>query len=250
MMAKNRSMLRLHCTASVASVILMLAVLVATPPTACADGTIISAHTVHAADLKGPDRALAELMAGNARFAAHQSKHPNQNAARLTEVADGQHPIAVVLSCADSRVPPEVIFDQGLGDIFTVRVAGNVTSPEVLGSIEYAVEHLGATLIVVMGHEKCGAVAAALAGGDAGGHVQTIVNEISPVIEVAKQSSQDPLDQAVRLNVFKTVGELSTSEPILAHEASEGKIKIVGAYYSLDTGQVSLIGAPPAAAKH
>jgi carbonic anhydrase len=205
-----------------------------------------AATATHAASVVTPDQALKQLQEGNARFVAHQLTHPHENGARVAELAGGQHPIAVVLSCSDSRVPPEVVFDQGLGDVFTVRVAGNVTNPEVLGSVEYAIEHLGTTLIVVMGHEKCGAVTAALAGGEAGGHVQAIVNDIAPVIAEAKKNTKDPLDEAVRLNVRRVVGELETSEPILANAAKDGKIKIVGAYYSLDSGKVTMLGAASA----
>jgi carbonic anhydrase len=116
-----------------------------------------------------PDDARTQLMQGNARYVAAKMKHPTQSAERRIEVAKGQHPVAVVLGCADSRVPPELLFDQGLGDLFTVRVAGNIADDAVIGSIEYALEHLGATLVMVLGHERCGAVQAAVDLSESGG---------------------------------------------------------------------------------
>ena len=192
-----------------------------------------------------PDQALSRLVAGNQRFVAHKATHPHEDLARRHDLAGSQHPFAVVLSCSDSRLPPELIFDQGLGDLFVIRVAGNITDAAVVGSIEYAVEHLKSPLIVVLGHEKCGAVTAAMSGGaESKDHIQALVDEISPVVAEAKKDPKDPLDAAVRLNVRKVVGELGASEPILAHEAKAGHIRIVGAYYSLDTGAVTLVGGP------
>jgi carbonic anhydrase len=193
------------------------------------------------------DQATQQLMAGNARFVAHQLSHPHQDSGRLAEVAGGQKPVAVVLSCADSRLPPEEIFDQGLGDIFTVRVAGNIASPDVIGSIEYAVEHLGVPLIVVMGHEKCGAVSAAMAGGEAGNHIHVLVDAITPIVAEAKRDTKDPVDAAVRLNVKQVVGQLEHSQPTLARAVAAGHLQVVGAYYSLDHGTVTLLSGAPAA---
>jgi carbonic anhydrase len=196
-----------------------------------------------------PDQALSRLVAGNQRFVAHKPTHPHEDLARRHDLAGSQHPFAVVLSCSDSRLPPELVFDQGLGDLFVIRVAGNITDAAVIGSIEYAVEHLKAPLIVVLGHEKCGAVTAAMsAGEESKDHIQALVDAIAPVVPEAKKDPKDPLDAAVRLNVRKVVGELAQSEPILAHEAKEGHIRIVGAYYSLDTGAVTLLAGSPAAA--
>ena len=196
-----------------------------------------------------PDQALSRLVAGNRRFVDAKSSHPHQDLARRHHLSGGQHPFAVVLSCSDSRLPPELVFDQGLGDLFVIRVAGNITDAAVVGSIEYAVEHLKAPLVVVLGHEKCGAVTAAMeAGADTHDHIQALVDAIAPVVAEAKKDSTDPLDAAVRLNVKKVVGELARSEPILAHEAKAGHVRIVGAYYSLDTGAVTLLDAAPAPA--
>ena len=195
-------------------------------------------------------QAVEQLRAGNARFVAHQATHPRQDAARVRALGSGQRPIAIVLSCSDSRVPPEVVFDQGLGDLFVIRVAGNIANDAVIGSIEYAVEHLGAPLVVVMGHQRCGAVSAAMAGGESGNHIHALVDAIMPVVAEAKKSTSDPLDAAVRLNVQKVVGELERSQPMLAEAAAHSKIRIVGAYYALDTGAVSLLaGKDPAGAR-
>src|SRR4051795_13565486 len=124
------------------------------------------------------DRALARLLEGNGRYARHKEQHPDETLARRKELETGQHPFAVILSCADSRVPPELVFDQGLGDLFVIRVAGNIADDDVLGSIEYAVEHLHTKLILVLGHEKCGAVSAAVEGNHDPGHLESLLSAI------------------------------------------------------------------------
>ena len=191
-----------------------------------------------------PDEALKRLMEGNKRFVAGRPRHPNQGPRRRSEVAQGQHPFAVILGCADSRVPPEVVFDQGLGDLFVIRVAGNIVDDAVLGSIEYAVEHLGARLIMVLGHAKCGAVAAALEvagkGGSIPGHIASLLKPILPAVEAVKGQAGDPLDNAVRANVERVVGQLRSSEPVLAEMVRGDKVKMVGARYDLKTGEVQI----------
>ena len=187
-----------------------------------------------------PDEALKKLMQGNRRFVAAEYTHPNQSAERRSEVAKGQHPVAGILSCADSRVPPEIVFDQGMGDLFVVRVAGNMPSPNVLGSLEYAVEHLGVNLIVVLGHERCGAVDAAVKGGQVPGHIASLVEAIRPAVAEAKGRPGDLLDNAVRANIEMVVEQLTSKSHILAESVHEGKLKIVGARYDLDTGMVAV----------
>ena len=184
------------------------------------------------------DSALAELKAGNAHHVAHRYTHPHETADRQRELASGQHPHAQVLSCADSRVPPEVVFDQGLGDLFVVRVAGNVASDSELGSLEYGALHLHVPLLVVLGHQHCGAVTAAVEGGEAEGHIPALVTLIRPAVEATKGMSGDPVDNAVKANVEMTVKKLRAS-PVFAALIGEGKLKIVGAVYSLDTGKVT-----------
>ena len=185
------------------------------------------------------DKALQELKAGNDHHVNHRYTHPHETPMRQHELAGGQNPHAVILGCADSRVPPEIIFDQGLGDLFTVRVAGNVAGVNELASIEYAVEHLHTPLLVVMGHQKCGAVSAAVEGGEASGHLPELIKAIQPAVEKAKGMPGDVIENAVRSNVEMVVQQLSTSQPVLAPLVNEDKLRIVGAVYSLDTGKVT-----------
>jgi carbonic anhydrase len=186
-------------------------------------------------------RVLAELIAGNQRFVAGRPTHPNETAARLAEVAKAQHPIAAVLACSDSRVPPEIVFDRGVGDLFVVRVAGNTADEVALGSLEYAVEHLGVKVVMVLGHKRCGAVSAAVAGGEAPGHIRALVKALQPAVQGTKGHPGDQVDNAVHLNVTQVTGKIRSSEPILAEAVHAGHVKVVGAYYDLDTGKITLL---------
>jgi carbonic anhydrase len=188
-----------------------------------------------------PDAALKELMAGNDRFIASQRQNPHQTLTRVTEVAKGQAPFAAILCCADSRVPPEIVFDQGLGDLFVVRVAGNIATVEDIASEEYAVAVLGAPLLLVLGHERCGAVDAALKGGDLPGMINTLVTAIKPAIDASEGKPGDRLTNAVKANVLNQIKRLQTS-PVIAQKIQQGKMKIVGGFYDLDTGKVELLG--------
>ena len=185
--------------------------------------------------------ALQRLLDGNARYMSAGPSHPNQTTARRTEITGGQHPFAIIVGCSDSRVPPEIIFDQGLGDLFVVRLAGHVLSDEALGSIEYALEHLGTRLIMVLGHDNCGAVTAAVKGGDIPGHIGSIVKAIAPAVKKAKNQPGDLLENAIRENVAMVVDQLRSSSPLLAHLVKDGILKIIGAYYRLDDGKVTLV---------
>jgi carbonic anhydrase len=189
-----------------------------------------------------PAQARARLVEGNARFVASQTQRPRRAAERRAELANRQEPFAVILGCADSRTGPEILFDQGLGDLFVVREAGNVVDDHTLGSIEYAVEHLHSPLIVVLGHERCGAVAAArevvAAKGRADGHVESIVVAIRPAVEAT--AGQD-LEATCKANIRNVVRGLRTSEPVLRPMVQRGEIKVVGAYYDLDTGVVTFL---------
>jgi carbonic anhydrase len=187
------------------------------------------------------DEALAELKAGNARFVKGKAAHANATPKRVKEVASGQHPEAIILGCADSRVPPEVIFDEGIGDLFVVRVAGNVAEPATVGSIEYATEHLHVPLVVVLGHHKCGAVkATAEASGEPEGNLGTIVKEIQPAVATAraKPGKEGLVDDAVHANAALVAGELVSESPVIKHLVEAGKVKIVTAIYDLDTGKI------------
>jgi carbonic anhydrase len=184
------------------------------------------------------DQALRELRVGNDHHANHRYSHPHETPKRQHELVGGQNPHAVILGCADSRVPPEIIFDQGLGDLFTVRVAGNVAGVNELASIEYAVEHLHTPLVVVMGHQKCGAVSAAVEGAGEGDHLPDLIKAIQPAVDKAKHMPGNVVENAVRNNVEMVVKQVR-SQPVLAPFVKQGKLRVVGAVYSLDTGKVT-----------
>ena len=190
-----------------------------------------------------PAEAMRRLVAGNERFANQKMTGERRDAARRKEVAGGQSPFAIVLGCADSRVPPEVVFDQGLGDLFVIRVAGEVASPEVIGSVEYAVEHLGCRAIVVLGHDQCGAVEAALNSGAAppGGNLGTVIKDILPAIQKIDRHSPDALDAAVRLYAKAAAEALVERSPELHDLTARGELLITPARYDLDTGLVELM---------
>jgi carbonic anhydrase len=177
-------------------------------------------------------------MAGNERYVADKPIHGSTHAARRGQVAQSQSPIAIIVSCADSRVGPEIVFDQDLGDIFVVRSAGNVVDDVQLGSIEYAVEHLHSSLIMVVGHERCGAVKAAVEGGHAPGHLGAFLHHIEPAVETTKGMAGDKVDNAVAENVRNVVKQLKAAGPVVAEAVNSGKIMVVGARYDLDTGRV------------
>lgn len=182
--------------------------------------------------------ALNKLTAGNQRYLKGNPEHPHQTLERRGDLAGGQQPFACILSCADSRVPPEIVFDRGLGDLFVLRVAGNVVNDMIVGSLEYAVEHLGAELIVVMGHKRCGAVAAAVQGEEAPGKIGGLILAIQPAVEAVKGRTGDVADAAGRENVRRGVNQLKAAAPVLSEKVNSGQLQIAGAFYDLDTGEV------------
>jgi len=188
---------------------------------------------------------LLRLMNGNKLYVAGKPRHPRLTLERRVEVANDQKPFAAILGCSDSRVPPEILFDQGLGDLFVIRVAGNVVDDAVQGSIEYAVEELAVPLVMVLGHERCGAVKAAVEvvekGGQLPGQIETIINAIKPAVEKAKGKPGNLLDNAINANVLMVVDKLKVSKPIIAKFVEEGKLKVVGANYGLKSGIVRII---------
>ncbi|MEG3834682.1 MULTISPECIES: carbonic anhydrase [unclassified Microcoleus] len=188
-----------------------------------------------------PNSALKKLMEGNERYIEQKRTFPDQARSRVVEVAQGQHPFATILACSDSRVAPEIIFDQGLGDLFDIRVAGNFLDDVVLGNIEYATLELGVPLLVILGHERCGAVKAALDGKAVPGHISTLVAAIKPAVDSTKGQTGDAWDNAVRANVKMNVNKLQSSSPILAEAVKAGKLKVVGGRYDLDSGKVEII---------
>jgi carbonic anhydrase len=216
-----------------------------------------------------PAEAISKLKEGNGRYTAGNMQHPHESgeersymatnsyenagmtflgmsaeqaAKRRAELAKSQHPFAIIVSCSDSRVPPEIVFDQGLGDLFIFRVAGNVIDDHGLGSIEYAVDHLNVRLIVVLGHQSCGAVQAAketiATKGKAPGHIESLVTAIKPAVEA---TAKDDLDTTIKANVKHVVQALRSSTPILKAKADSGDVQVIGGYYSLDTGSVSFL---------
>jgi carbonic anhydrase len=235
---------------------------------------LVGSQFARAADPAHPDQpivspaeALSRLKEGNARFTAGNPQHPHESsdersfmakdsyenagaislgmtsdqaAKRRAELSKSQHPFAIILSCSDSRVPPEIVFDEGLGDLFIVRVAGNVLNNEGLGSIEYGVDVLGARLILVLGHQSCGAVDAAMktiaAKGKAPGHIQSLVSAIKPVVDSTPKAD---LDTMIKANVKHVVDALRSSKPILKARVDSGEVQVIGGYYTLDTGTVT-----------
>jgi carbonic anhydrase len=189
------------------------------------------------------DEALARLMAGNQRYMKHKEQHPDESLARRKELVGGQHPFAVIIGCADSRVSPELLFDQGLGDLFVIRVAGNIVDDDILGSIEYAIEHLGTRLILVLGHEKCGAVSAAVEGGEAAGHLKALVAAIQPSVQETANDPGDKIHNCVIANARRVARQIRESEPILKEYVERKGLKVVAADYMLDTGKVNLFDA-------
>ena len=185
------------------------------------------------------DSVLAELKTGNKHHVAHRYQHPHETLDRQRQLVSGQHPHAEILSCSDSRVPPEIVFDQGLGDLFIIRVAGNVASDTEIGSLEYGAEHLHIPLLVVLGHESCGAVTAAVQGGPPEGHIAALVDLIKPAVEKTRGMPGDPVANTVRMNVEMVVKQLRSSTPILSELVAHGKLRIVGAVYSIETGSVT-----------
>jgi carbonic anhydrase len=210
---------------------------------------LVTSQFARAADPAHPDQpavapaeAISKLKEGNGRYTSSNLQHPGQTTERRTELAKDQHPFAAVVSCSDSRVPPEIVFDQGLGDLFVVRVAGNVINDEGLGSIEYAVDHLGTRLILVLGHQSCGAVKAAketiAAKGKAPGHIESLVLAIKPAVEA---TTKDDLETTIKANVKHVVDTLRSSTPVLKAKVDSAQIQVIGGYYSLDTGAVTFL---------
>jgi carbonic anhydrase len=198
-----------------------------------------------------PESALKMLQEGNGRFVSTAVKRPNQNTKQRLQTAEkGQKPFAAVLSCADSRVPVEVIFDRGIGDIFVVRDAGNIATQTDIGSIEYAVDHLGTPLVVVLGHSKCGAVTAAVEGGEAPPNIKAIVGFIAPAVTQAKSANSDKsgdalVSAAITANVWQAMADMYKNSPMLRDKVKDGKIKLMGAVYDLNSGKVNWMGPHP-----
>jgi carbonic anhydrase len=204
--------------------------------------------------------ALKRLRTGNRRFATGSGGGAVASLLRRTELADGQAPFAVVLGCSDSRVPAEIVFDQGLGDLFVIRVAGNIVAPSQIGSVEFAVERFGTPLVVVLGHSRCGAVLATVDELDRptesqSRNLRSIVDRVRPSVEalLATELRNDPpalVAQAVRANVRASVDHLRHGSQILEQCIQDERLLVVGAEYSLESGLVEFFDAPKASAGH
>lgn len=186
--------------------------------------------------IQTPDDALAELKQGNQRFLQGKMIHTNyREEIELTK--NDQHPHSLVLSCLDSRIPPEIIFDQGIGNIFVARVAGNIEDPNILGSMEFATKVKGTKLIVVMGHNKCGAVKGALDNAELG-HLTQLVDQIKPAISGDHTDTDSKLTETAKKNVELTIADILKQSSVISELVKEGKVKLIGAFYDLGTGEV------------
>ncbi|MBA3958225.1 MAG: carbonic anhydrase [Parachlamydiaceae bacterium] len=206
--------------------------------------TIAVIGTSFAEDAATIKTAFNKLVEGNQRYVNSSTVcHDDWSAKRLAQ-SQGQAPFAVIVTCSDSRVPPEIIFDQALGDLFVIRVAGNVVDDFAIGSIEYGVTVLGADLILVLGHSNCGAVDGALKGLKFDNHIQEVLNAIQPAVDTVKGASGNVLEKAIKANVVHVESKLKGSKPVLAKLLEQGKVSIVGAYYDLATGKVEFLDQP------
>jgi carbonic anhydrase len=194
--------------------------------------------------------ALERLKAGNLRWVEDQTTHPRSDAKRRKQAAGGQKPFAAVLTCADSRLPVERVFDQGVGDVFVVRVAGNVAGTSETGTMEYGAEHLHVPLLVVMGHSKCGAVAAAAGEGLPEGALGELVSQVKPSVERARKlnpsaEADEIVSEAIKENVWQTVFTLLKTSPVLSEKVRSGKLMLVGAVCDVASGKVEWLGEHP-----
>lgn len=196
------------------------------------------------------DEVLDLLTKGNERYAHEKSTYPHSNSARRDEVFSGQHPLATIISCSDSRVPPELLFDQGIGDLFIIRVIGNIGGADETGSAEYGVEHLGTPLLIVEGHTSCGAVNAAVTHAEVHGSIPPLLAHIKPAILTAQREhpnlhGADLVPEAIKANVFHSIEELFKRSEIIRSRTRLGKLKVVGAIYDIKSGQVAWLGNHP-----
>jgi carbonic anhydrase len=225
---------------SLAMLILIVAAAMASPTLATSATPGISA-----------DEAQRVLKAGNGRYVEGKLQHPHQDRARRAlTAAQGQHPLAAILTCSDSRVPAEIIFDQGIGDIFVIRVAGNVAATDEIGSMEYAVDHLAVPLVVVLGHSQCGAITAVVDDTKLPPNIANLVAPIKPAVNKAReanpQAAKDVLLQAaITENVWQAVEDMFRQSPIIREKVKDKQVQVVGALYDIDSGQVEWLGPHP-----
>lgn len=198
-----------------------------------------------------PEEAITLLSEGNERFVTDQRQYPNQDQSRRTlTTSKGQHPFATVITCSDSRVPVEIIFDRGIGDIFVIRVAGNVVDIDETGSIEYGVDHLGTPVCVVLGHTHCGAVTAVVKKAKLHGKIPPLVDNIIPAVLKAQEGHPELqgdalVEEAVKYNIWQAIEDLFKESPISVRSVKYGKLKVIGAIYDIETGKVNWLGEHP-----
>ncbi|BDV01709.1 hypothetical protein TDMWS_17940 [Thermodesulfomicrobium sp. WS] len=198
-----------------------------------------------------PAMALQRLQEGNARFQEGRSIHPNRDTARrLVTSTLGQKPFATVLACSDSRVPVEIVFDQGIGDLFVIKVAGNVADTDEIGSMEYGVDHLGTPVLVVLGHTHCGAVTAVTTGAEVHGAIAQLVDNIIPALETTRHAHPDLeggalIDAVIEANVWQAIEDILKRSPAIAARVAQGKTAVVGAIYDIASGAVRFLGEHP-----
>ena len=212
--------------------------------------SVMAGYSNETAPAVNPNEGLQRLKDGNQRFTQEKRTYPHQDMNRLREITPGQTPFATVLTCSDSRVAPELIFDQGLGDLFIIRVAGNVCDDDETGSIEYGTEHLGTPLLVVLGHTSCGAVTAVVKKAELSGSIPTLVNNILPAVQAAQTKNPDLqsdalLTEAIKLNVWQSIDDLFRKSPIIRELVKSGKLRVTGAIYHLDNGSIEWLGEHP-----
>lgn len=201
--------------------------------------------------LPSPTEAMKKLMEGNERFTANKCTHPRIDAKRLLETAEnGQHPFATVITCSDSRVPVEVLFDQGIGDLFVIRVAGNVCDVDEVGSIEYGVDHLETPVLVVLGHTQCGAVTAVTTEAELHGSIPALVDNIAPAVKKAAAANphltkEELVPEAIKANCWRSIEDLLKTSSATQERVKAGKLKVVAAIYNIRTGKVGLLGTHP-----
>lgn len=201
-------------------------------------------------DSTSPDQAWNMLREGNMRFTRGVTEHPNSDSGRREEVAGSQNPFAVIHSCADSRVPVERIFDRGIGDLFVVRIAGNVSDTDEVGTIEYGVGHLHSPLVVVMGHSACGAVKAVVGGAEVHGSIPRLVDNVIPAVEWVKKNrpdlkGDDLINASIEANVWQSIDDLFTRSEEVRGLVEKNELKVVGAVYDLASGRVRWLGEHP-----
>jgi carbonic anhydrase len=220
-----------------------------TPPsTTHSNTTNATTHQSSQIQSLNPNQVFELLLKGNNRFVAGASEYPHHDkATRIKNARDGQKPIVTILSCSDSRVPLEAIFDMGIGDLFVVRVAGNIADRSQIGSIEYGAGHLGTRLIIVLGHTKCGAVTAVVKNDHVGGNILNLINNIKPAVDFTKSNfkkltGDTLIYQSIKMNVFQSIQDILENSYEISKLVKEGRVKIIGALYDIETGKVTNLG--------